>query len=459
MEDRSTTITELPLEIHHEIGSYLSQKELKSTSLVSWQFFNYYSYPLAKMTVTKIEKFLKKTKKGFIPVENPPLRKLLCNVRMKASMIKAVQELEIDRDSVRDVQIILDKEFTENVFTIFPKLHSLRFIKGKEDIDLNPVYKTLILPRNLRMIEKVLSSLQKFEKIVFEVEDNNVKEILQNNCKTLKELNIREDFEQGDLEKTIPENLYLQKVTIESEGKSKNSSYTPVPSLENSKTFHLNMDFNNYFSDYFMNLFPFLTHLSLMFNESFSSHLVFTAQHLEKTWFLPKLKVFKTNYCAEQCVENLEAPNLEKLELLNMYNTYTLGCLKRFQTVTEIRASSHKASFLKTAIEFFTQNFQNVKNLEIEQEGLLDDFQINLVLNTVTKFQLLPISTGFRSLKVFGRYLQEDKELKDFDLEGYRRDSYPHVKKWQAEVNGHSVEIVFEVVRKKLSEFDFNLLE
>lgn len=63
METIDTKITELPLEIHHEIGYYLSPNELKATSLVSWEFFDYYNYPLAKKTATKIEKFLKKLKK------------------------------------------------------------------------------------------------------------------------------------------------------------------------------------------------------------------------------------------------------------------------------------------------------------------------------------------------------------------------------------------------------------
>lgn len=302
-------ITELPLEIHHKIGSCLSPKDLKSTSLVCWQFYHLYSWPLANTTVTRLDKFLTETQIGLS--EKPTLRNLVCNVLMKSSTFQAVQKLGIDKESVRHVQIVLDEEFTDNIFVIFPNI----------------------------------------------------------------------------------------------------------------------------------------AQLNLKFIEEFPSHLVFTAKHLEKSWNLPKLKVFETNYCGEQYISNINAPNLEKLVLRNMYNSYTLTCLKRFQTVSKIHVSSHKASFIKTAIEFFTQNFHNLKNLKIEQEGVLDNFQIRLVLNTVTKFQLSPISTTFKTLKVLGRFLQEDLELEDFDLEGYKRISYALGRKWQAEINGHCVEIVFEAVR------------
>lgn len=460
MEASNTDITDLPLEIHHEIGSYLSAKQLKAVSLVSWQFFDSYSYPLSKKTVTKLEKLLKKTKKGFINKEVPPLRKQLCNLRMKASMVESLGNLDIDRESVRDVQVMLDKEFSENLFILFPKLQSLRFFKGEEEFDLNSSQKILVLPRNLKLVQEAISSFQNFQQIICEIDEvENMNNILENNIKSLRGLTIRGTFEQEILEKTLPENLILQTLTIQSEGKNLNTSFSHLKAFEKSENFKLEMNFKNYFSDYFVNLFPFLTHLSLMFNEQFSSHLVFTPEVLQKKWYLPKLRVFKTNYCGEQYIENIEAPNMEKLELENMYNTYTLECLKRFQGVTEIQVGSHKASFLKNAIEFFTQNFKNLRVLKIQQEGVLDVFQINVVLHTIEKFQLTPISQDFKNLRVFGTYSKEDDDKDLENLEHYQMDSYPHVKKWSRKMGPYEIEIVFHIIRRKLGEFNFNLFE
>lgn len=444
--ERGTAFTDLPLEVHHEIGSYLLPVELKALSLVSWQFFDWFSYPLAKVTVTRLDKYLEKTEDGYIPLENPPLRKLLCNIRMHCSMFEAAQKLAIDRDYVRDVQIILDMEFTGKIFDAFPKLHSLRFLNMQEHIELNPDGKTLVLPKNVSNIKKALENLRNFTNIQFTIDDVlRMKTVLLNNSSTLLRLKIREDYKHRDLANTIPNGLRLQKLTIESQGGLENSHFSFLPIFETSTEFHLNMNFDMSFDRYYINMFPYVTHLRFTFNDSSTSARLFLDGHLEKKWQLPRLQVFESNYCGKQYLDNIEAPNLRKLVLRNLYNTSTIDCLKRFQTVKELRASSHKPSFLKTATEFFTQNFRNLVTLEMEQEGNLDDFQVQVVLNTITKFKLSPISKHFKCLKISGKYLQEEHELAGFNLEGYEKTTYPHVKKWEAEIDGIKVEIVFEV--------------
>lgn len=453
------------MKVHHKIGFYLTVRELKIVSSVSWQLFHCYSYPLTKNTVTNVENLVVSAKFAFgtrtaIILKNV-FRKELYNIKIKASLANIIRKLKTDNDLVRYVQIILDEDFTGNIFKIFPKLRFLTFHEKSVSVSFYEVrqskyIKTLkLFNESFKKMSGAVEFLTNFQRIRIKVIDvTSVKSILERNASTLEELYIVGTYKHENLKQLFPDGLRLKKLNIVCNDKKPRGSYSHLKIFDNLESFAL---LDTSLNEFNVNMFPFLTIVSLFFEYS-----MFNA--LNNRWQFSNLKELVLNYkkCVNiQCIENIDAPNLETITIRGCDSKIIdLNNMIKFPKITKVVLFNCAVSILAT-IKHFTQNFEELKYLEIRQsvatanefEELLEIVAELKYCNPISSnFQKIRIQTGldiavlsWKEKEMLNHKFQEWNKIESLDLniEGYRLYSYPKMNKWFSQFDGPKIEIIY----------------
>lgn len=361
----SLEITDLPTEMHCEIGRFLSAKDLKTVSLVSWNFFNLYSWSLSKITIANLDEVF----------GSRPLRKCLCNVRIKADLQK-LKNLQIDKTLVRNVQILssfdVEDECTDasvDLLKIFPKMHSI-FItccKGethfKYKSELKTLYVSEVMVTHTEYAYEMIDQLSNFQKVVIDLENDLelVEMILKNNSNSLKALHIiGTGYDEIDLSEIWPQNLDLETLIL------KNLIIrVRLDILKNLKTFKMTYFWNLPDVEYTYKLLPFVTHLitGSIINGSYDP---INCRKL----LLPKLRYLRLHIKPDYKIDNIMAPNVQRLVFNPMFVTKSQWkCLVvQFQSVSDITLFVDDFHHeIDETTSFCIENFINLKHLEIQR--------------------------------------------------------------------------------------------